>query len=70
MSTTHIYSLPRPKDLIKYILDTMSIFGQWSNMIQIKNFKWIIVVVVVVVVVIVVVVVVVVVVVSSSSSSS
>ena len=26
----------------KYILVTMSIFGQWSNMIQMKNFKWII----------------------------
>ena len=26
----------------KYILVTMSIFGQWSDMIQMKNFKWII----------------------------
>ena len=26
----------------KYILVTMSIFGQWSNVIQMKNFKWII----------------------------
>ena len=26
----------------KYILITMCIFGQWSNMIQMKNFKWIV----------------------------
>jgi len=26
----------------KYILVTMGIFGQWSNMIQMKNFKWIV----------------------------
>jgi hypothetical protein len=26
----------------KYILITMCIFGQWSNVIQMKNFKWII----------------------------
>ena len=26
----------------KYILVIMSIFGQWSDMIQMKNFKWII----------------------------
>ena len=26
----------------KNIVVTMSIFGQWSNVIQMKNFKWII----------------------------
>ena len=26
----------------KYILITMCVFGQWSNMIQMKNFKWIV----------------------------
>ena len=26
----------------KYILVTMGIFGQWSNVIQMKDFKWII----------------------------